>query len=72
MPVHVSAAPLPIQFPSYGLGKQRRMAQVLWTLCHVEDLEDSLSSWMQLSLALAIAAVWAVKPQMEDSLPGSL
>lgn len=41
MLVQVLAAPLPVQLPGYGLGKQWRMSQPLGPYTHMGDLEEA-------------------------------
>ena len=56
----IPAAPLPIQLPVCGLGKQLKMAQSLGILHHVGDLEEAPGSWLWISSAPAMAATWEV------------
>lgn len=46
VPVHVPAAPLPIQFSAYNLGKQWIVTQV-----HMADPEEAPVSWLWISSA---------------------
>ena len=66
--VHVPAAPVPIQLPACGLGKQPRTAQSLGTLHLHGRPEEAQGSWSQIKSAPDVAASWGVNHQTEDLL----
>ena len=52
--------------PAYGFGKQLRMAKILEPCTHMGDLEETPCSWLWISTAPAIAAIWELNQQMDD------
>ena len=62
--VLIPAAPLPIQLPAYGPGKQSRMAQSFGTL-HPRG-RPGRGSWLWIGIVLAVALTWGVNHWTED------
>ena len=62
----IPTAPLPIQFPACGLGKQSRTAQSLGTLHPHERPQGASGSWLWIGSAPAVAAAWGVNHRTED------
>ena len=63
-PVLISAAPLPIQLPACGPGKQSRTAQSFGTL-HPRG-RPGRGSWLRIGIASAVALTWGVNHRTED------
>ena len=60
----IPEAPLPIQLPACGLGKQSRTAQIFGSL-HLHG-EPGRGSWLRIGSAPAVLGTWGVNHRMED------
>ena len=63
-PVLILAAPLPIQLPACGLGKQSRTAQSFGNL-HPRG-RPRRGSWLGIGIESAVALTWGVNHRTED------
>ena len=64
VPVLILAAPLPIQLPACGPGKQSRTAQSFGTLHPRGRL--GRGSWLRTGIVSAVALTWGVNHRTED------
>ena len=64
MPVLILVAPVPIQLPACGPGEQSRTAQGFGNL-HPRR-RPGRGSWLQISIALAVALTWGVNHGTKD------
>lgn len=65
MMAQIPNAPILIKFPSYGLGKQKRMAQVLRPLHSHGTPEEASGFQFQIGLIRTILAIWRANQQMK-------
>lgn len=57
-----------MQLPVNAPGRQQIMAPGLGPPTHVGDQEGFSGFWFQSELALAVAGIWGMNQQMEESL----
>lgn len=65
----VLAAPLPTKFLDGGLGEQWNMTQSPKPCNNMGKSEEGPGSWLHISSARAIAAMWGVNQSTEDVSP---
>ena len=64
VPVLIPEAPLPIQLPACGPGKQLRTAQ--GPGIRMGDPEEAPGSWLRIGIVSAVALTWGVNHRTED------
>ena len=72
MLVYILAVPLSIQLPACGLESSQGRPKALGPCTRMGDLEEAPGSWLQISSALAIVAIWGVNKRMEYLCMSSL